>query len=294
MNDFVLQYYDVENNIDGSPQLYKDIYIFPLFLKDFKYYTKLNTYFTLAKHYIPDKEILKMSMLKFILYIYQQEMNFQLRQSNINIINAEKDIIELLKYIIKPKEGILKDIVFSYDLRNKDDNIINNYKDLNLKLKINICIVIQINNEENVLLLNEQDFDNIREIILEQNGISIEYINQFDPTLEENLIFFYRTTPSATFEDQIFSFGEIMKMHPKEIRDNFTFYQFKKYIDRINIRMNYELFKPLENSGQISVKNGTIDHWLSPSLNKGRYDDILVAKDNYVKENDIFKVSQQK
>lgn len=295
MNTLVEKYYKKFNDVIGDPQEYKNILFYPLLLKDFEYYTKLNMYFTLSKHHVPDKDIIKMSMLKFILYIYQPQINLQLSQNNQSKINAEKDIIDLFKFIIKPKKGVIKEIHFSYLLRNPNDNIINNYCDLNFKINVEIHIIIEIIHQEIIeVIFTEQDFEDIREILLEQNGISLDYINQYDPSLEDNLIFFQKTMQPATFEEQIFSFGEVMKKHTREICETYTFYQYKKYIDRRNIRKNYEMFKPLEQSGQISIKNGTIEHWLSHLPDKGRYDDILVKKEDYVRDNDIFKASQVK
>ncbi|MFA7689460.1 MAG: hypothetical protein WCX96_05180 [Bacilli bacterium] len=294
MDDICKKYYKPFNNVRGLPQDYKDVLIYPLLLKDYETYSKISTYFTLIKNQIPDKDIIKMSMLKFILYIYQPQMNEYLKQNNKEIINISKEIVDIFKLILKPKIGELKDILIEYSLRNPMDDIIATYQDLNLKMKLKIHLIYYFNFEERVITLTENDFDNIREIILEQNGISLEHLNQYDPTLEDSLMFLYKNDDSATFEEQIFSFGEIMKMHPDDVCNKFTFYQFKKYIDRMNLRINYELLMPLEKSGQISLKKGKIEHWLSHIPNKGRYDDLLIKKDDFVKDNDVFKVSKTK
>lgn len=278
-------HYDEQNDITGLPQTYKNIIIKPLLLSDYKYYRTINTHLSICKDYIPNRDIIKMSMLKFITYVYSVEMN-EAKEEKINIIG---DILALFKHVFQLSTGNIDDIDIVFEHRNPEDRDIISYQDINLKLKMFLLIK---SGEEN-LLYTEKDFEEIREIILRQNGISLDYVNQFNPQLEESLLFVNKNSNYADFEEQIFSFGAYMRLEPKYVCDNFTFYQFKKYIQRINLFTEYTMLKPLEASGQVKLKSGEISHWLSHVKEKGRYDDILISKDVFVKESDIFKASQQ-
>lgn len=335
----------VNNNAEGLPQKYKNLSIYPLKLKDISYYNTMNRYLALTKNHIPEKDIIKMSMLKFIIYVYQREIN----RERDDKINVTKDLIDFLSFVIKPNEGTVEkfDILFEYV--NPDDIEISTLKDINTKLRLFLCLTVKnvseeksiknilekfntfisyqegkfsynndsinklssqekfdllseincaiqnFNEEECVnLLFTEQDFDQIREIILSQNGIELEYLNQFDPSLEDSLQFMHRNSNYADFEEQIFSFAAYMRTHTSDICENYTFYQFKKYIQRTGLYTEYMMMKPLELSGQIKLKHGTIEHWLSHIPEKGRYDEILISKDKFIGENDIFKASQLK
>jgi hypothetical protein len=85
-----------------------------------------------------------------------------------------------------------------------------------------------------------------------------------------------------------------MRIPVKKIKNIYTIYQFNKTIERLHIIEDYESFKGLESAGFIKLKKGEISHWLSHVPKRGRYDDLLIKKETFIKENDIFKVSQNR
>jgi hypothetical protein len=75
-----------------------------------------------------------------------------------------------------------------------------------------------------------------------------------------------------------------------DIKD-YTIYQFNSQLERLGILKEFELYKPLEASGQIKLQNGSeIKHYLSHIKKAGRYDGILISKEAYVEHSDIFKI----
>jgi hypothetical protein len=270
MNNTVKQYYKKENDKKGLPQEYKGVLFYPIRIDDEQLYEIMSSLLTYNQMSIANKEILKMSYLKFMLHVMQsQEYN-----KDVQILDKLK---ELLKYITRC--NCLEILYMSHfdtwnDIKNMND----------------FRIIIKIKDKQ----FDENDFNNIREIILEQNDISIDYVNEFDPTLEESLIIFYKSFESATFEEQQFSFCAYMKILITSVEfKSLTFYQFKKHMERIHLLLNYELLHPLVSSGQISFKTGKLESWISHIPNKSRYSDILIEKGKFEKDNEIFQVSKQ-
>lgn len=263
MNPIVKKIYVSDNDIWGHPQKYKEIEFYPLKISEAEYLELLYNVFAYPKNYIPDKQILKMSYLKFILYPIQISINPEGNEIEINLI-------KFLKFVTK-KENI--DI--SWSVLNED------------KISLdNIIIKINIDGRE----FYEDDFDNIREIILEQNGVGIDYVEQYNPELEKKLLLMKKNEQTTNFSDEVFIFCSLMRKTINEIKD-YTLFQFKSQFEHLMILKDYELYKPLEASGQISFKNGgEIKHYLTGSKKSNRYDSILIRKDNYLNSSDIFKL----
>lgn len=261
MNEQIKKIYSDNNDIWGLPQEYKGIKLYPLKLTDTKYLDQFYHIFSYPKNYIPEKAVLKMSYLKFLLYVVQPNSNFA-------ELYIEEIIIEFLKHITKIEE-------ISLDWNPED----------NPKTLDDIILKITINN----ITFYEDDFDNIREIILEQNGLSVDYVEQYRPDLESKLGFLNRGD-ELTLKDKVFTFCALMQKTVDDIKD-YTIYQFNSQLERLGILKEFELYKPLEASGQIKLQNGSeIKHYLSHIKKAGRYDGILISKEAYVEHSDIFKI----
>jgi regulator of sigma D len=181
----------------------------------------------------------------------------------------EDTIVEYLKYITKRD---------SIKVENRQINV-------NLELDVdNFDIRIMIDNTE----ISEYEFDILREIILEQNGLSIEYINQYHPELEQKLAQ-SMSFNNLTFEDEIFTFSILMRKSLDEIGD-YTSYQLKNLMERMFVLKQFDLYKPLEVSGQIKMQGGSeIKPYLYHEESKSRYGSILVDADKFMNANkDIF------
>lgn len=249
--------YRHENDTFGFPQTYKGIDFYPIRIKDNKMRMLFSRFMSIPKNYIPDKTILKMSHLKFLIYVVQKMSDdFGLQE------NFKEDLIKLLSYVTK------KNVSIDHEL--SDDGNANIFD----KIKISILI--------DDIKFSEFEFDNIREIILEQNGSSIEYVESYIPDLEKKLGSINREDP-MDYNDEIFSFRALTGMKLGDIGD-LTLFQFKHIFEREILLKEYELFKPLEISGQIKSKNGKqlFKHYLSHISKKGRYDSILTSEKEFL------------
>jgi hypothetical protein len=282
--------YNVNNNIWGKPQIYKNISFYPLRIYQREEYETFYTLFTFNKDQIPNKNIGKMSYLKFLICILP----------NIYKKNIKNILIDFLKKITKTNRVEIFDSQSNEDKAaisdfismisgDKVDSNDSYYEFFTLKQLAKLKFFININN----IKLSEYDFDVIREIILKQYDLDLDYIRSFDSTLEENLKILHKGS-DATFEEHVFAFSALMKIPICEIKNMFTIYQFNKTIERLHIVKDYESLKGLESAGFIKLKKGEIAHWLSHVPKKGRYDDLLIPKETFIKESDIFKVSKNK
>jgi len=190
MNKEAEKIYNNINDIFGYPQKYKGVEIYPLLVKDLEHIRLFNLIFTYPKLAASStKRLYLMSYLKFMLQeMYVEIDNIEKFFKHV----TRKDNVKLEVY--KHKEGELKSL---------DDAI----------LFLNI----------DGIKFSEEDFENLREIILEQNGSCIDYINQYDPSLEESLRWNQREYP-LTFNDQIFTLSSLFKISPNSIGE-WTLYQ---------------------------------------------------------------------
>jgi len=236
------------NDISGDPQIYKGLKLYPIMLKDKKYLDLYYKIFHYPQHTAKSKKILHLSYLKFFLF------------SGLST-KPKEDVEDFLKYLTK------QDVEIQYHVAKK---VIEDINDINF---INIHI--------GDVTIDESEFNDIREIVLKQNGLSIEYINQYDADLEDRL----RSTFSDSdidFYDEIWILASLMDINPREILENYTFYQFNEMLNRKIMLKQFDMLKPLEVSGQIEFKNGDkIKSYLSHYGDKGRYDAIFISPDKF-------------
>jgi hypothetical protein len=254
MNETVKTLYKEENDIFGLPQEYKGLKLYPLLLRELYFQSLFYRFFAYPKNYIKDEAIKKMSYLKYILIILQFSVNKEGTEMS-------DGLIALLAHITR----------LNVSLESKFMTGTGNINDLIIKIKIG----------DNYY--SEEDFDNIREMVLEQNGLSIDYVESYIPDLEKKLAFINRSS-ELDMRDEIFIFCCLAGRTINEI-EKYTLYQFKEHFDRISVVKNYEMYRPLEASGQITLKSGEIKHYFYHSKKRGRYDSILIPKDNFIKEN---------
>jgi hypothetical protein len=263
MNPVAMRYYKPENNIWGYDQEYKGIKLKPIRIKDVYHREMFYKLFAVPQKYIPDYQVLKMSYLKFLLYVVQGSIS-----NGNNKEELSEKLIELLSHIT----GI-DNISYSYTV---DENA----KDILEVSKIYINI--------GDIQINEGDFDNIREIVLAQNGLTIEYVESYNPSLEKNLEFLNRNTANITFEDQIFVMASLLSV-PVTSLENYTLYQFNSHLERMTSLEKYRIINPLEISGQIKSKTGEelARHYFYHSENTNRYDRLLLDKDTFIKQSGL-------
>ena len=258
------------SNLWGNYIEYRGIKFYPLKVDEYYYYQLMLQLLSYSKNAVSDINIIHMSYLKFMLLM------IQLKDNNGQVENNLALLLFLLSYVTKTKLDINN---VRFKLKQNPPKSIDDYED----------IKIVINDVE----INQSDFETIRQIILEQNGVSLKIINQYDPSLEEKLVYMQKGIEALDFDEEVFAFSIYMRLSLNEVK-KYTFYQFKKSMERIQLKDQDDKFKPLEVSGQISFKDGShIPSWLSHVTEKGRYDSILVDKDKFIKDNDFMKVASQ-
>ncbi len=250
--------YEPEKNIFGYPQTFKNIKFHPIRLKEVRAQTLFYQLFGYAQRYIPDKKVLKMSYLKFLLYVAGYFYN---KARHIKII---EDIKEFFQLITRSEN-----VSFSFK-----------YFDIPGEIPDKIGIFLEIDGVK----FSEQDFDVIREIVLAQNGLSVDYIESYNPELEKHLEFVNNRFKDLTFEDEIYIFCSLLHKSINEVED-YTIYQFKKHFERMLMYFNYTIYSPLEISGQIKSKTGgeIVAHFMAPIKERGRYDSILISVEEFLK-----------
>lgn len=274
MNSYVSQLYKRENDVWGYPQEYKGISFYPLKIKDLKQTKSFYRLFTCPKNYIADRQILRMSYLKFLLYVVQGGID-----STTEKINLQVDLGEFLQHVCKIKENSVS-VSFFYKEHPENEDIYEKHE---------LFLSIVSNSGGEPIILTEQDFDNIREIVLEQNGSSIEYIESYNPKLEKDLEFINGNAESLDFAEEIFSFCSLTKMSEIEAGEK-TLFQFSSRLQREMLLKDYEIFKAMEAAGFISskVKSKEIfKHYFSHIAKGGRYDSLMQNPDEYLKESGL-------
>jgi len=280
MNENVKKIYDKTKDVWGEPQVYRGIKFYPLKIRDIEYQKWFNFFFTYPKDSVPDRDIIRMSYLKFATFILQGTLvsqtdeNYYLLFDFLNHITHSDIVVEgiilpLQKLGYMPFKKILN-LVLYHGIELKD-----------ISLKINI----------NGIEFYEDGFDDIREIILEQNGLSIEYVNEYNSDLEKKMSFFSNNSNSITVEDELFSFCSLLGITIQEAGE-YTIFQYKKHMKRMVVLMDYKLYKPLEVVGQIKVKGGGIKHYLSHFGKEGRYDAIFMKKDEFLNSEEISETAK--
>lgn len=274
----LLRFFKEENNLLGLPQNYKGINLYPIKLLDFQTSKLITMIFGKCKKEIINnlidvkmqKKAYKMSQLKLLMTFYQMQLN-----------PNGVEVAEWIKMIL----GLLTK---------------NNYEDVSIILSGEVKFISAsdlINDTSEIYLVingvvfTETDFDDIREIILEQNGMSVTSIDEFHPELEIALQQTKSNTRNdVTFSDDIFSFVSLLQKPVQEI-ENYTLYQFKKQYERLRMIEEYRALYPLEISGKIKVKQG-VPHFDSHAKEKSRYDSIMVDMKEF-EQNDLMKGTQR-
>ena len=256
MNNRLKKIYKPDNDIFGLPQIYKGISFYPIKVNQLELKERYQRLLWNPKNYIPDRTVLRMSYLKFLFYVIQQAYD------DINLI---EDLIKFLQEVTKVEKVEIR--------YNEIEEIEDPFERINFRIFINNCD------------FNEQEFEDIREIILEQNGSSLDYIESYNPELEKKLNF-VNSNMTLDLKDEIYSFCAMTGLSEKDVGE-LTLYQYKNRFERETMFLMYKLFKPLEISGQIQAKNKKelIGHYFTHTENaKSRYASIMVDAKSFIEQ----------
>ena len=241
------------SNLWDEYREYKGVKIYPFLMEDYELFEDLIFILLFDKNSLGYVEIIKMSYLRFILFVVPQMIDGSGKQ----YVDVPEKLDRLLKYVFKEQK-------FKFIL---DDNG---------------KIFIQVNGN---ILLNERDFDKIKNIILEQNAVPVsddDFHPDLKKELQENAAFLAKTQNSqeGTIEDQIISYKCEMKYFSYKLIKKMTIYQFRKELARLNLIKDYLIYKTAETSGMVKF-NKPIPHWLSHISDKPDYSGLLMDEKDF-------------
>ena len=125
-------------------------------------------------------------------------------------------------------------------------------------------------------MLTEKDIDNIRRIILLQNGIDFdvdEFINRdTEQALETAKKSNHKTEDKATLEDYVDSMIVALRYDETEIAE-MPIRKFWRLIERLNLHENYIIMRTGECSGMVTFKE-PIKHWMIELGSEDKYKDL--------------------
>ncbi|TVY09969.1 hypothetical protein [Paenibacillus cremeus] len=237
----------------GDPHEFKGVSIYPITMQDCMDFYECVQVFLYEKNKVQDIQVIKMTYLDFLFALIQQE----------NALMGKLD--RLLSLVLKEQK-----YAFLY---NETDSA-------KISLQVEDAII------------NGYEFDEFKKIILEQN--LIQFNEEFiDPELEQELkaaeeFLAKKNGTPATLEERVVALHCLSGVSYQEIK-NYTIFQFNKTLERFAIIKNFDVYSAL------LAENGAskdIQHWLSHVEEKGKYDDVIMSKEEFDKitsDKDMFK-----
>jgi hypothetical protein len=224
----------MENILDtfDLPREYKGLKIYPVKIKDYYNFNVAIGCLLLDKNSIPDPKIISMTYLEYLYRLIVKDRRY---------ISEFDYLLRLCFHLPDPKE--LK-INYAYDKNEKPF----------FEIRGNIFYA--------------NDLEDIKKIICEQNLIKIEDENiskEARDTLQKAKN--YRLKESgrkmAGLEDQIVCVLISTSLSLDDI-SNLTIRKFSKIIERINMKLNYQIYLSASLSGFVEFKDKSfIKHWMS-------------------------------
>lgn len=224
------------------------ITLYPITMNDIILFQSLSRSITVRKNSIfHEKNIIKMTYLDFLIYC---------------IDNIELEI----QYHI---EGLSNYLISAYQLiclccKNSEVSIDN-------------CLRLCINGQ----IITPQIFDDLRRIIIIQNGIDFDIDEFLNSDTEQRLLEAkkaqHKNDDKVDIEDYIDSLVIAMGTTEERIM-NMTIRKFWRYIKRYQFREGYTIAKTGECSGMVSFKE-PIKYWMASLDEDDKYKDIKVDEE---------------
>lgn len=256
----------VSSSLFGESVVYNGLTINPVRMINYRIFSYVIESFKLPKNRIPDKKILKMSYLRYLIEEYQKKdeliiSNFML-VFNLSLSPEQFESLKLVK-------------------SNIDD------------LYYLTCI-----SENDKIIIDENKFEELRLLILKINGMSdINYSisKETEDIINKNRDDMRKMSGSSSIidiEDMIDSYHVIGKFSYEEISEE-PIYKFFKNIKRLLLADNWTVYRPLELSGKIKLKC-KVEHWLSHVKEDSPYDDAGIPIEKFLSGLDKNKIKNTK
>ena len=306
--------------IYDEPVEYKGLKIYPIKVYDAMDFYMYVDCLKIDKNSVPDIKVISMSYLDYMISIsnnsnfYSQKLYALLKlclhlkgMKILSLKKAKKRYAKSLPVVMcfdktitetskifpinfqdgKTFETVVEELKTEIRKFNPRDKILGNNP-----IFIDLGDDFQIEKKKNKSILHikdgfydSDDFDNIKQIILEQNAV--EQINEnIRKEVRDELDKLQSTVRRLSssikmcgFEDQLICVSIGTGFSLKKV-NNLTIRKFKKYIERIDSKITFEVYKPAILSGNVTSKDKNFPlPWMADLESDNKYSDILVNED---------------
>lgn len=282
-----------ENKINlafDKPLEYKGIYLYPATLPYYSIFLNADECLNVSRLEEKDIRLLRLSyldylyekslrdnvykgkwdMLIYILNIVLKDQSFEIVKENGHVILKVYQRTNDYDLFNEEYEKLKKDIIQKYNAIRDIENVaieqdLNKLNDLKEKMFESV-------------ILNEADFDEIRQLIMYQNDIKAEnYSSKVTAMLEETkrkISQINKSKDDLSMEDLITAVAYSARIKPEDMY-NMTIRRFNRYLYITRNKDDFYLYKQLELSGNIELKS-ELPYWIKHFEPIGKYDDVLI------------------
>lgn len=285
-----ISYENKMNLAFDKPLEYKNLLLYPATLTYYSLFASAEECLDVSRLDEKNKRLLR---LPYLDYMYEKSLideNFKNRWNMLicilNIVLKEEQPFDILR---EKGRVIIKVYQRSenYELLNKEyvatrANFLQQYKNQNPPIdevqKLSTELTELQEKMYNNIMINSEDFDEIRKLIMLQNDIKPQHYDAQTERLLYEMKAKLRTTRASKsdtdFEDLITVVSYCMNKNQEEM-EKLTIRRFNRYLDIVMKKDDYYLYKQLELSGMIKMKSD-LPHWINHYEPKGKFDDVLV------------------
>ena len=268
-----------ENKINlafDKPLEYKGIYLYPATLPYYSIFLNADECLNVSRLEEKDIRLLRLSyldylyekslrdnvykgkwdMLIYILNIVLKDQSFEIVKENGHVILKVYQRTNDYDLFNEEYEKLKKDIIQKYNAIRDIENVaieqdLNKLNDLKEKMFESV-------------ILNEADFDEIRQLIMYQNDIKAEnYSSKVTAMLEETkrkISQINKSKDDLSMEDLITAVAYSARIKPEDMY-NMTIRRFNRYLYITRNKDDFYLYKQLELSGNIELKS-ELPYWI--------------------------------
>lgn len=289
-----ISYENRMNLIFDKPLEYKKVLLYPATLSYYSIFSSAEDCLDVSRLNEKDINLLR---LPYLDYMYRKSLtdeNFKNKWDMLicilTIVFKENQPFDILKkdkdiYIkVYQRSDNYEKLVEEYDKLKKD--FVDNYQNKKLEEAKHISKKMEeIKNKiYNFVLLNSNDFEYIRKLIMLQNDIKPQHYNakteKFLREMQEKLQSMKNSKSSVELEDLITVVSYSLNKDMKDM-ENMTIRRFNRYLEIVTSKDDYYMYKELELNGSIKVKS-ELQHWIKHYTPKGKFDNILIENEELV------------
>jgi hypothetical protein len=291
-----------------KPAKYKDLTLYPVTVEnamEFDYYVGC---LLVDKNSIPDVNIISMTYLDYLIKSTNEDNFYYHRLIGLlNLCAKPEERVGISEEEAKDRYNSGKDVLISKTENPETDSIeINNEKGIAWDKAIKLIktsvgrnpfyfkedkIYPFVKNGKTFIQIKDQfytttDFDNIKKIILDQNDVE-QFDEKMRKSIRDDLEERRRiankikgTVKFCNFEEQMICLSIALCISLEEVK-KMTLRKFKKYIARINHKMDYEIMTVSYSAAGVDGKKTPYpEHWMSDLNEKNKYSGITMSEED--------------